>query len=448
MSYTASGGNEGGEKLITPKFPPKLKFLFEPHPYKIVYGGRGGAKSWGMARALLLKGMQQKLLILCAREYQNSIEESVHRLLKTQVEAMGLEKFYKVQDKTIVGINGTEILFRGLKVNIGSLKSYEAVDIVWAEEAQNISKNSWDVLIPTIRRRGSEIWVSFNPALEDDDTYQRFVLSPPPGAVVVKMNYQDNPFFDDDGGVLRAKMEHARASDPDGFLNIWEGHCRATLEGAIYAKELRQATLDNRITRVPYDGIKPVQTFWDLGFSDATSIWFVQRIGFELRVIDYLEVRQTTVMEIVKLLQAKGYVYDTDFLPHDAQAKTLASNGKSVEQLLRGLGRKIRITPNLSIADGINAARTLFPTLWFDRDRCADGLQSLRHYRYDTDDSGKFSRKPLHDDASHGADAFRYFAVAIKDPATSSTGPKLSPGGRYVYAGGGGDIGNTQAWMQ
>lgn len=444
-------GGDLGEQLVAPKFPPKLEFLFNPAPYKVVYGGRGGAKSWGMARALLLKGMEQKLLILCAREFQNSIEESVHRLLKTQIESMGLEKFYKVQDKTILGANGTEFLFRGLKVNIGSLKSYEAVDIVWAEEAQNISKNSWDVLIPTIRRKGSEIWVSFNPALEDDDTYKRFVLEPPVGSVVVKMNYTDNPFFDDDGGVLRSKMEHARKTDPDGFLNIWEGHCRQTLEGAVYAKELRKATLDNRVTHVPYDPIKAVTTYWDLGFSDATSIWFAQRIGFEIRLIDFLEVRQTTVSDIVQELQKKGYTYDIDYLPHDAQAKTLASNGKSIEQLLRGLGRKVKIVPNLSIVDGINAARTIFPLCWFDRDKCADGLQSLRHYRYDTDEGGKFSRKPLHDESSHASDSFRYFAVATKDPATQTSGPKLRPAESYganIGSFSGGDsFSDSTAWM-
>lgn len=445
---TLNFGGGRPDQVVGPKFPPKLKFLFKSAPYKVVYGGRGGAKSWGMARALLLKGMEEKLLILCAREFQNSIEESVHRLLSTQIEAMGLEKFYEIQDKRIIGKNGTEIVFKGLKVNISSLKSFEAVDIVWVEEAQTVSKHSWEVLIPTIRRKGSEIWVSFNPALEDDDTYQRFVVNPPPGTIVEKMNYSDNPFFDDDGGVLRAKMEHARNSDPDGFLNIWEGHCRQTLEGAVYAKELREMTANGRVTNVPYDPIKPVNTFWDLGFSDATSIWFAQRIGFEIRLIDFLEVRQTTVNDILAQLQTKGYIYDHDYLPHDAQAKTLASNGKSIEQLLRGLGRRVKIVPNISITDGINAARTIFPMCWFDRTRCADGIQSLRHYRFDVDEHGKFSRKPLHDESSHAADAFRYFAVATKDPAMASVGPKLKPAREpYVYAGGGG-FNDTQAWMQ
>lgn len=432
------------------RFPAKLRFLFQPKRYKVLYGGRGAAKSWGVARALLIMAMQKKLLILCAREFQNSIEDSVHKLLSDQIEKMGLSSFYTIKDKEIEGANGSRFIFRGLKMNISSIKSFEAVDIVWVEEAQTVSKNSWEVLIPTIRKNGSEIWVTFNPLLEEDDTYRRFVVDTPPNAIVVKINWSDNPFFDADGGILRDAMEHSRNTDPDAWLNVWEGHCRQTLDGAIYAKELRETTAQNRITKVPYDPIKPVSTVWDLGFSDATAIWFVQRIGFETRLIDFIEVRQTTVAEIIRMMQAadKSYVYDCDYLPHDAKAKTLASNGKSIEQLLRDSGRKVKIVPNIGITDGINAARTIFPNCWFDADKCADGINALRHYRYDVDpDTGKFSKRPVHDNYSHAADAFRYLAVAIKDPATMTGGPKLKPPPErthYVYTGRGGA---ATGWM-
>lgn len=440
--------SDAGEQATAARFPAKLRFLFKPARYKVLYGGRGGAKSWGVARSLLILGMQKKLLILCAREFQNSIADSVHKLLSDQIERMGLSNFYTIQEKVIRGLNGTEIIFRGLKTNIGSIKSFEAVDIVWVEEAQNVSKNSWDVLIPTIRRPNSEIIVSFNPLLETDETYKRFIMNTPPKAVLVQMNWDSNPFFDDDGGILRAEMEHSRNTDPDGWLNVWQGECRQTLDGAIYAKELRQASLDKRITKVPYDPIKPVSTVWDLGFSDATAIWFVQRIGFETRLIDYLEVRQTTIADILVQLQEKKYVYDRDFLPHDAQAKTLASNGKSIEQLLKASGRTVKIVPNLSIVDGINAARTIFPNCWFDQEKCADGLNALRHYRFSVDvDTGKFSKIPVHDDYSHGADSFRYLAIAIKDPASVGSGPNLSSNKeRYVYAGNRG-LNSNSGWM-
>lgn len=404
---------EVAPKETAANFPAKLKFLFLPSRYKVLYGGRAGAKSWGVARALCLLGMQKKLLILCTREFQNSIDDSVYKLLVEQIKALGLDKFYQIQASTIIGANGTHFIFKGLKVNINSIKSFEGVDIVWCEEAQTVSKTSWEILIPTIRKENSEIWITFNPSLETDDTYQRFVVEPPATAKVVKINWQDNPYLNAD---VKAEIEDLRNRDPDAYLNVWEGHCRQTLDGAIYAKELRDAAQEDRITRVPYDRSKPVNTVWDLGFSDSTSIWFFQSIGFEIRLIDFVQVQQTSVADDLRILQQKPYSYDIDFLPHDAQAKTKAGAGRSIEQMLRSAGRRVKIVPKLSLADGINAARTVFSQCWFDQGKCADGLQCLRHYRYDVDpDTGNFSKNPLHDHNSHAADAFRYLAVSWKD---------------------------------
>lgn len=407
------------------KFPAKLRFLFKPQRYKVMYGGRGGAKSWGVARALLLLGMQSKLLILCTREYQNSLDDSVYKILVEQIKALKLEGFYKIQATTIIGSNGTEIIFKGLKVNINSIKSFEGVDRVWVEEAQTVSKTSWEVLIPTIRKDDSEIWITFNPSLETDETYQRFVVKPPSSCTPVRINYYDNPFFPE---VLRTEMEDLRGRDEDAYLNVWEGHCRQTLDGAVYAKELREATQAGRITKVPYDHSKPVNTVWDLGFSDSTSIWFFQTIGFEVRIIDFLQVQQNTITDILRMLQDRAYLYELDYLPHDAQAKTLASGGRSIEQMMKAAGRKVKIVPKLSLVDGINAARTLFPQCWFDESRCADGLQNLRHYRYDVDpDTGSFSKNPLHDANSHAADAFRYLGVSWRDSRHGKGNSQLTP---------------------
>lgn len=415
------------------RFPPKLKFLFEPARYKVLYGGRGGSKSWGVARALLILGMQQKLLILCTREFQNSIADSVHKLLSEQIEDLSLSSFYAAQKDTIVGANGTEFIFKGLRHNINSIKSFEGVDIVWCEEAHTISKTSWATLIPTIRKDTSEIWITFNPLLSTDETFERFVTNPPNTAVVKKINHSDNPWFPE---VLRKEMEDLKIKDRDSWLNVWEGHCRVTLTGAIYAKEIRDAMETGRIMNVPYDKMVPVHTFWDLGFFDSTAILFAQMCGFELHIIDYLEVQQTTVDDIVKILQGKGYVYGDDWLPHDAQAKTLASGGRTIEQLLRALNRKVRIVPKLSIADGINAARMMFPNCYFDNGKCSDALQALRHYRYDVDEeTGMFSKAPLHDQYSHCADAFRYMALSLKEKKESGLKLKPPPEKRPNYFG-------------
>ena len=165
---------------VQAKFPDALSFLFQPSRYKVAYGGRGAAKSWAMARALIIKGAEKQIRVLCAREFQSSIQDSVHKLLSDQILALGLEAFYVIEKSTIKGLNGTTFGFEGIRNNVKELKSYEGADICWAEEAANVSKSSWEVLIPTIRREGSEIWISFNPELDTDETYKRFVLKPPP----------------------------------------------------------------------------------------------------------------------------------------------------------------------------------------------------------------------------------------------------------------------------
>jgi phage terminase large subunit len=357
--------------------------------------------------------MQKRQRILCARELQVSIKDSVHRLLADQIEAMGVGDFYEIQRDTIKGKNGTEFLFKGLRHNIGEIKSTAGITICWVEEAQTVSKASWETLIPTIREDGSQIIVSFNPELEEDETYKRFVKNPPANCVSRKVNWDENPFFPD---VLRQEKDDLKVRDEDAYLTVWEGHTRQVLDGAIYARELRQTTSDGRICKVPYDRSKPVHTFWDLGRADNTSIWFGQVVGFEFRFLDYYQANGYALDHYLKVLSDSKYQIGTCWLPHDAQAKLLGSK-RSIEEQMRDAGRAVKIVPRLSVADGINAARTLFPNAYFDEEMCADGLQCLRHYRYDVDPDGHRHSYPLHDWASHGADAFRYAAIALKEDA-------------------------------
>ncbi len=409
---------------VEAKFPPKLKPLFEPKRYKVLYGGRGGAKSWGIARALLIQGVQRPLRILCAREVQKSIQDSVYQLLIDQIADLHLTGFYQSTLSEIRGANGTKFIFAGLQHNVDSIKSKEGIDIVWCEEAQTITKASWDKLVPTIRKEASEIWVSFNPELDTDETYKRFVTTPPTNSWVEKVNWSDNPWFPE---VLRQEKDDLYLRDTDAYLNVWEGHCRQTLEGAIYAKELRAATAEGRITRVPYDPLKPVEVFCDLGWADSTSLWYAQRVGFEFRLLESYQNSQQAWIHYLQHIQSRGYVIGTVWLPHDAKAKSLAT-GRTIHEITMSAGVRCEITPNISIEDGINALRTIFRDCWFDSEKCADGLQALRRYRYDVDpDTKQFSRKPLHDDASHYADAARYFAVAMSDGRKKKmTVPKLT----------------------
>jgi phage terminase large subunit len=418
------------QAIAKAEFPLKLQPLFKPSRYKVLYGGRGGAKSWGIARALLILAARKPLRILCAREFQTSIKDSVHKLLVDQIVALELMQFFEITQTSIRGQNGSEFAFVGLKNNVANVKSYEGIDICWVEEAQTVSRNSWKTLTPTIRKEGSEIWVSFNPELETDETYQRFVVNPPPDTISIKINYWDNPWFPE---TLRNEMESLKVRDHESYMQVWEGVCRQTIDGAIFAKEMMRAEAEERITKVPYDASKPVHAICDLGWSDATAWWLVQFVGMETRLIRYFEGSQRTMTSYLAELQSFGYVYDTIWLPHDAQNKTLAAAGRSIEDIVRGAGFKTRVLERVPTIDSINAARTVFSNCYFDRENCADGLNCLRHYRYEVDpETGNFSKMPLHDRYSHGADAFRYIALMVKEPAKVRKKPAVAMAGGWM----------------
>lgn len=206
------------------KIPSAFKILSaKGKRYKVLYGGRGSGKSWACARVLLGRGFEKPIRILCAREIQRSISDSVHKLLCEQIEQMGLGGFYSVTRDAIRGENGTEFLFKGLRANPQEIKSMEGIDICWVEEAQAVSAESWDVLIPTVRKPDSEIWITFNPLDASDPTYQRFVINKPTDSVVRKVNYNENPYFPD---VLRSEMEWLKSRDYQSYLHIWEGEVR------------------------------------------------------------------------------------------------------------------------------------------------------------------------------------------------------------------------------
>ena len=393
------------------KVPPKATFLEKPHRYKVLYGGRGGGKSWSMARALLARGACEPIRVLCAREHQSSIRDSVHRLLVDQIRALKLQASYRITAEAIHGVNGALFVFAGLRHNIDDIRSKEGFDVCWVEEAQAVSRLSWETLIPTIRKEGSEIWVSFNPVLEEDETWQRFVVRQPTGAVVKKLTLVDNPHCPQ---VLIDEANDLKARDPRAWAHIWDGQCRRSVEGAVYAEELARARDEERLTSVPYEPTAPVHCFWDLGWADSVTVWMAQAVGLQFRVIDFLSGSQKAVDWYVSELNKRAYVWGEDWLPHDAGAETLAAAGRTIRSQLVELGRKVRMVERLSVADGINAARGVLGRCWFDQDRCADGLHALRHYRYAVGEDGRLTGQPLHDWSSHAADAFRYLAVSLQ----------------------------------
>jgi phage terminase large subunit len=368
-----------------------------------------------MARALLIQAANKPLRVLCAREIQKSIKQSVHTLLNDQIQLLGLGAFYEVLEAEIRGMNGSSFSFTGLATNtVESIKSFEGCDVVFVEEAQTVSKKSWDILIPTIRKPNSEIWVSFNPNIDTDDTYKRFVVETPDNAKVVKVNYTDNPWFPE---VLEIERQHSLKTNPD-YANIWEGDCKAAVDGAIYSNEIREAQEGNRITTVPYDPMMKVHVVMDLGWNDSMSVILCQKGISDLRIIGYIEDDHRTLDSYSAQLKNLSYNWGTMFLPHDGQSKDF-KHGISAEDIMKKLGWDIRIVPKADIESGIKLARMNFHRIYFDKS-AQRLVECLKNYRRSINSATNEPGAPLHDEYSHGADAFRYLCTSIESMKNES----------------------------
>jgi phage terminase large subunit len=212
------------------QFPEWAECLFRPARYKIVYGGRGSGKSWAVARALILLASERKLRVLCTREYQNSITESCHELLSSQIRAMGLGHRFTIQQQSIFATNGSEFIFVGTGTSPEKIMSMESINFVWIEQAERLSERSFEILLPTIRQPGSEIWATFNPDEETTPVWQRFITTCPPGAVVRRVNWESNFWFPD---VLREEKDYLYRVDSESAEHVWGGHPRSNQSAQI-----------------------------------------------------------------------------------------------------------------------------------------------------------------------------------------------------------------------
>jgi phage terminase large subunit len=430
---------------IDAEFPSKLRFLFQPMRYKIARGGRGSAKSWSFARALLIMGISRKLRICCGREVQKSIRDSVHQLLKDQVELLGLQGNYDVQETKITGVNGTLFTFVGLaSLTIETIKSLEGYDILWVEEGQTTTKRSWTVVIPTIRKKGSEIWVTYNPELETDETHQRFTINPPPDCINVEINWRDNPWFPE---VLEKERQHCKTYDPDNYDNIWEGKCKPAVEGAIYYKQIQEAEDQGRIRAVPYDPMLRVHIVFDLGWEDSLAAGLVQKLSSEIRIIEYLEASQTKLDSFSSELKTRNYNWGRMYLPHDGFARRLESNGKSTADIMKALGWDVVPRDEIvemSVEEGIRATRLKMHQMYFDSGKCAalnppddtgNGfyhtplsnrlIEILKRYKRRINKQTDAAGAPLHDKHAHGADMLRYVAINAEHFKNDTMRPTL-----------------------
>jgi phage terminase large subunit len=253
-------------------FPDGFQYLFEPGRIKVAFGGRDSGKSWNFARALLLLATASPLQIFCCREWQTSMRDSVHKLLKEQVVRMGLSRYFEVQQAIIRGHNGALFVFTGLANDPQGIKSAESFDVAWIEEAYAISKDSWTHLEPTIRRKDAEICVSFNPDEERDFIYQRFVVGPPPpDAMVRQFNWQQNPWVSE---TLRAGREHMRDTDPELYRTVYGGLCKQFNSSVIFGGKYERGILaipEDRVIR-NHEGWDGPYYGFDWGFSQDPTV--------------------------------------------------------------------------------------------------------------------------------------------------------------------------------
>jgi phage terminase large subunit len=267
------------------------------------------------------------------------------------------------------------------------------------------------VLIPTIRKDGSEIWVSFNPELDTDPTWTRFVDAPPPDCIAVAVNYHDNPWFPE---VLEKERRHAKDTLPrTDYENIWEGKCKPAITGAIYAEEIAAALEAKRICDVAYDPALKVQVVFDLGWNDAMSVILVQRHLSTLRVIEYLEGSRKTLDWWSQELKERRHHWGTLWLPHDG-AHGDYKTGKSAKEIMVGLGWDVEIIPRQPVETGIRTARMAFGQVYFDRSKASRLVECLKRYRRHVPSNTGEAATPVHDEYSHGADAFRYMAMVAE----------------------------------
>ncbi len=393
--------------------PRALAPLLRPARYKGAYGGRGSGKSHFFAEQIVLKCFAKLTRVVCIREVQLTIRDSVKTLLIDKINKFGLGSYFQVLDTEIRGTNGSLIIFRGMQsYNAESIKSLEGFDIAWIEEAQTLSDKSFSLLRPTIRKPGSEIYASWNPRHRTDAIDKFFRKNPHPDAISVLVNWRDNPLFPD---VLRKEMEHDKSVDEDAAEHVWEGGY-GIQAGAILGRWVSAAEKSNRIhDRVAFDPDGPgIEITSDIGFRDTASFWFWQRKIGGFSLLKYIGESGMEAADWIQRLDreltAEGWPLALIHLPADAKAKTFATKHTAQQQFGEAFGYgRVRIVPKTSIADRINAARTVIKRCEFHATACEKGLDGLRAWEFEFNpDLQVFTKEPLHNWASHPSDGYSY----------------------------------------
>lgn len=400
--------------------------VFEPllHPsrYKGAWGGRGSGKSHFFADLMVEAALTKPgFRGVCIREVQKDLNQSAKRLIEDKIQAHGVGSVFDCQKAVTVTPGGGIIVYQGMQDHTAdSVKSLEGFDVAWVEEAQTLSARSLTLLRPTIRKPGSELWFSWNPRRKTDPV-DRMLRGEdqPTGAVVVRANWSDNPWFP-------AELEQERLDDlrmkPDQYGHIWEGDYEQITEGAYYAACLVAAKAQGRIGEISADPLMAYRAFWDIGGTgakaDATTIWVCQFIGEKIKVLAYYEAQGQDLATHINWLRQSGYGNAECFLPHDGAAHDKVFDA-SYEGALRAAGFSVTVVPNQgrgAAAKRIEAARRWFPRMWFNQSTTQPGIDALGAYHEKKDDARGVGLGPNHDWSSHGADSFGLMASTYEEP--------------------------------
>lgn len=384
------------DSMVDIKILPQFLPLLQPARYKVCYGGRGGGRSWSVARILLYKGIEKELLILCTRAYQVNIGNSVYRLLCDQIRDLGLEGHYRITKTSIIGENGTEFIFRGLQ-NPVEIKSLEGVDICWVEEAQNVEDDAWDYLIPTIRKEGSEIWITLNPDDAEGETYKRFILNKQDDEILIKSTYKENKFFPD---VLRKQMEWDRTHDYEKYLWIWEGEPRRFGDALVFKGKFSVEEFETPENMEFYFGA-------DFGFAEDPSTLVRCWIRDGYLYVDYeaygvgVEIEQLPEMyktvpgsDKWRIVADSSRPETIDYIKRKGYNIVGAHKGKN------------------SVEEGVEFMRSFKKIILHTR--CTNTINEFKSYRYK---QNKLTGEPIpiiEDENNHCIDAIRYAIERVR----------------------------------
>ena len=396
------------------------------------YGGRGSGKTRSFAKMAAVRGYifgraGQGGIILCARQFMNSLaDSSFEEIARAIEEEPFLADYYEIGERYIRSKDGMiDFAFAGLDRNIASIKSKGRILICWVDEAEPVTDAAWLTLIPTLREEGSdwnaELWVTWNPARKTAAVESRFRHIADPLVKVVSLNWRDNPKFPD-------KLERERQRDlkerPDQYPHVWEGEYVTALTGAYFARHLADAKEQGRIGKVSADPLMTIRLFCDIGGTgaraDAFAMWAAQFIGKEVRVLDYYEAVGQPLASHLDWMRSKGYSPEKAqiWLPHDGATQDKVYS-VSYESALMDAGYDVSVVPNQgkgAAAARIEAARRMFPAMWFNESTTEPGRDALGWYHEKRDDARGIGLGPEHDWASHGADAFGLMCVAYEEP--------------------------------